>query len=38
MGQNAKGLFDFNFSVENMIKNNQDLYENLIRKGGKDVN
>ncbi len=38
MGQNAKGLFDFNFSVENMVKNNQDLYENLIRKGGKDVN
>jgi glycosyltransferase involved in cell wall biosynthesis len=35
MGQNAKGLFDFNFSVENMVQNNQDLYENLIRKGGK---
>ena len=34
MGQNAKGLFDFNFSVENMVKNNQDLYENLIRRGG----
>jgi glycosyltransferase involved in cell wall biosynthesis len=30
MGQNARSSLDFNFKSENMLRNTQDLYENLI--------
>jgi len=34
MGQNARDSLKFNFALMNMIKNTQDLYENLIKEKG----
>jgi glycosyltransferase involved in cell wall biosynthesis len=33
MGENAKNNLDSNFTIQEMVKNNQSLYENLITKG-----
>jgi len=34
IGKNAKDSLDFNFCLENMVSNTQDLYENLISQKG----
>lgn len=34
IGQNAKNALDFNFTIENMVKNIQALYENSFRNSG----
>ncbi|MDP3731634.1 MAG: glycosyltransferase family 4 protein, partial [Candidatus Omnitrophota bacterium] len=34
MGQNARSSLDFNFTLTNMIKENENLYEDLIRRKG----
>lgn len=37
ISQNTKNSLGFDFSIENMVRNTQVLYENLIEKTGKDT-